>query len=751
MYFNKGSITPDSDKKFTFSCWFKLGDLGSNNNTGLFNSNTDGSNGGNVTRYAPLAIFHSSNYLFGYDYDSGGYNWYYAMNRTFEDTSKWYHFVIAFDTTQSTSTDRMKIYIDGDQITSFSSITYPALNQDLYNVMAGGYHILGLGYNAKFDGYFAEVNLVENQQLTPSTFGITDTSTGRWIPKTLSGINYGTNGFRLQFGSPSNLGDDTSGNTKDFSVSNLVAGDQTTDSPTQNFATFDQNNQGNNNGSSAGTATLAEGNTRVTAGSNPSNWDQYRTSKPLLSGKYYVEVTLTSLNTATYFGVISKNQSIKNNGWYSDQKTGWSYDSSNGKTENSNDGYLSYGSARSQGDVVGIAVDLDNGKLWFSENGTYPNSGNPATGANPAYSNLKLAVQDGGLCFTEARGYSGHNDWNFGQKSYTHSAPSGFSTVQQDNMPETARGVTGMSWVKNRDSASWYHTIIDSSRGALEELYPNGDFVEATQANSLRKFLKGGYQTGEAGNWNNADNRFVSWNWVCNGGTTETNNDGETTVTLQKNTTAGFSIGTFTSKVAEQTCGHGLGVKPDFILLKRLDGSQNWMAYHSSLSSSDAYYLHLNNTDTTQTGSDFGNDVPTSTVFHTNVTGTAGRSYCFWAWNSVEGYSKFGKYTGNGNADGAFVYTGFKPAFVMVKGATNTGSWVIMDSKRDPFNADSELYLLANASDAEAGGIKFDFLSNGFKCRDAATGLNASGVTYIYIAFAEHPFVGDGTNPVTAR
>ena len=116
MYFNKSGITPDSDKKFTFSCWFKIGEKGSRLNTGLFNSNTDGSNGGNVTRYAPLATFTADGNLFGYVYDSGGYNWYFSTNRTFEDTSKWYHFVLAIDTTQSTSTDRMKIYIDGDQI-----------------------------------------------------------------------------------------------------------------------------------------------------------------------------------------------------------------------------------------------------------------------------------------------------------------------------------------------------------------------------------------------------------------------------------------------------------------------------------------------------------------------------------------------------------------------------------------------------------------------------------------------------------
>jgi hypothetical protein len=737
--------TPSSDGNkgvFTISFWYKP--TGKNYGIFLYASSAD-----DAWNSASSAGLYHDSYKLKF-YSSG--TTIFETTRTLEDTSKWYHILVANDSSQS-GTDKIKLYIDGDQVTAFnidnrSSVPTNSIINTQIKHNVGGQTTTGTT-NAFIDASFAEYNFVDGAALTPSTFGVTDTSTGRWIPKALTGITYGTNGFRLQFASSSNLGDDTSGNNNDLSVQNLVAGDQTTDSPTQNFATFDQYDQGNNNGSSAGTATLAEGNTRVTAGSNPSNWDQYRTSKPLLSGKYYVEVTLTSLNTATYFGVISKNQSIKNNGWYSDQKTGWSYDSSNGKTENSNNGYISYGGARSQGDVVGIAVDLDNGKLWFSENGTYPNSGNPATGANPAYSNLKLAVQDGGLCFTEARGYSGHNDWNFGQKSYTHSAPSGFSTVQQDNMPETVKGVSGLVWIKDRDSASYSHFLFDSSRGQGNALKSNSaNAVSSYNPNELKKFLKGGYSVGSSTEVNR-ETSYVAWNWVCNGGTTETNNDGETTVTLQKNTTAGFSIGTFTSKVAEQTCGHGLGVKPDFILLKKLDGSQNWMAYHSALSSSDAYYLHLNNTDTTQTGSDFGNDVPTSTVFHTNVTGTAGSSYCFWAWRSVEGYSKFGLYEGNNNTDGTFVYTGFKPAWLMIKDADNTRNWIIIDNARDPFNP-TDKGLAPSNTNAENTGNTIDFLSNGFKFRSSSTSFNTSS-TYIYIAFAEHPFVGDGTNPVTAR
>ncbi len=264
----------------------------------------------------------------------------------------------------------------------------------------------------------------------------------------------------------------------------------TTDSPTQNFVTFDEFDSGNNAGATPGTAVLANGNLRITAPTNPSNWDQYRTSKPLISGKFYCEVTLTSLNTATYFGVISRNQNIKGGGWYSDQSTGWSYDSQNGKTENSNNGYISYGSARSEGDVVGIAVDLDNGKLWFSENGTYPNSGNPATGANPAYLNLRRATQDGGLCFTEARGYSGHNDWNFGQRAFKYTPPTDFVAVQQDNMPTTDKGVTGMAWIKGRDT-TYNHLLIDSSRGGDSQLQPNLTNGTLTQPDMILKIFKG--------------------------------------------------------------------------------------------------------------------------------------------------------------------------------------------------------------------------------------------------------------------
>lgn len=777
MYFNKSGITPDSDKKFTFSCWFKIGEKGSRLNTGLFNSNTDGSNGGNVTRYAPLATFTANGNLFGYDYDSGGYNWYFSTNRTFEDTSKWYHFVLAIDTTQSTSTDRMKIYIDGDQITSFSSTVYPALNQDLYTVMAGGYHILGLGYNAKFDGYIAEVNLIENQQLTPSTFGLTDTSTGRWIPKTLSGITYGTNGFRLAFADSSALGDDTSGNTKDFTATNLASTDQTTDSPSQNFPTFDNNQTIDNAG---GTNIFSEGNLRVDMDYGGSG-NQYgmalmNPAYAVTSGKYYWEHKLISqshTNPSIYNlsmpGIIDLNKDADITSYigHTSGPTTYSWYTLGGYVfcdgTYDTQQYLPGGSTLPAiGDIINFALDMDNGAWYIGVNGTYvtangavgdPTSGSARTGAVRTFApNTRkyiygTSTQSGFNCVDEV---------NFGQKSFTHSIPTGYTKWQQDNVPSTDKNIPGMCWVKNRDSASWYHTIIDSSRGALKEIYTNGSFVEATQANSLRKFLKGGYQTGEAGNWNNGGDRFVSWNWVANNGTSSANSNGSIASVVQANQTAGFSIVKYSGNSGSAgTIGHGLSAKPEWIMVKDRDASSyEWMVQHTSLGAT--HYGSISSTDPFYDNDTIWNDTePTSSVFSIGTNGsvnTGTNDYVAYVWHSVDGFSKFGSYSGNGDADGKFVYTGFTPVWIMVKRSTASGyNWQIWDTKRSPINPVTNQALFADGTFAEGGTSKLDILSNGFKWRGTEAWVNASSVTYVYMAFAEHPFVGDGTSPVTAR
>ena len=761
MSFDKSSITPDSDKKFTFSCWFKLGELGSRLNTGIFNSNSGGEAGGNVTRYAPLLTFTANGNIFGYDYDSGGYNWYFSTNRTFEDTSKWYHFVLAIDTTQSTSTDRMKVYIDGNQITSFSSSTYPALNQDLYTVMAGGYHILGLGYNVKFDGYLAEVNLIENQQLTPSTFGITDTSTNRWIPKTLTGITYGTNGFRLKFQDSSALGDDTSGNTNDFSVTNLVAGDQTTDSPTQNFNTM---------GSFSSGVTKAEGNLKITTPTLGSGYLQCvgQPAFGVSSGKWYWEVKVNVKGASAY-------------GWKSDDNTGGSQANSTGNYQQGAsfavgtsggiaDGEWDFNystgvseqsfTTASVDDVIMFAIDLDNRKGYVGLNGTWFNSANPANGTG------SIGLGRNPVPSANARFYpmvvrnehTGTGTYNFGATSFAHTPPTGFVALGQDNLPEATKGISGLVWTKNRDATD-NHQWYDSSRGKQLVLASSAQDGESTVTDGLQKFLAGGQQIEDSDAINTASESFVSWNWVANGGTTASNTDGSITSTVQANTTAGFSIVQYTGTGSAATVGHGLSKKIDWMIIKELGNSNGWIVSHKGLTSQATYSVNLSNSNAEYSDAGtyyWNNAAPTSSVFSIATDSAVNRSsgtYVAYCWHEVDGFSKFGKYTGNANADGPFIYTGFRPAWVMVKNASASSSWAIFDNKRDSFNASAELYLLANSTAAEAthSTLSIDFVSNGFKIRGTDGGYNGSGNTIIYMAFAEHPFVGDGTSPVTAR
>jgi hypothetical protein len=480
----------------------------------------------------------------------------------------------------------------------------------------------------------------------------------------------------------------------------------------------------------------------------------------MVSGKYYMEATVDSISSAgLVLGIMGSDRYTATNEFTGKRFDAYGYYSIDGKLFNdydSNSTSFTFGDSYTTSDVIGIAVDLDNDKLYFSKNGTFQNSANPSAGTGGQSIISAKSTTAGFYRFCLTDGGTGSTDIvtaNFGQKSFTHTPPTGFSALQQDNLPTTDKGISGFVWTKNRDT-SRSPTLYDSNRGRHIAMFPSGNDGNTTYVNGLQKFLAGGQAIGEQVHENEASYSFVSWNWVCNGGTTETNTDGNTTVTLQKNTDAGFSMGTFTSTVAAQTCGHGLGVTPEWIILKRTDGTQNWMVYHKQIDLTDAHYLHLNNTDAEQTGSDFGNTLPTSTVFTTNVTGTAGRTYIFYAWNSVEGYSKFGKYSGNGSTNGPFIYTGFKPAWLMIKRTDSStgGNWSIIDNRRSTFNPVGKP-LLADNTGAESGlsDITMDLLSNGFKIRNTLNSNNNSSGTYVYMAFAEHPFVGDGTSPVTAR
>jgi hypothetical protein len=306
-------------------------------------------------------------------------------------------------------------------------------------------------------------------------------------------------------------------------------------------------------------------------------------------------------------------------------------------------------------------------------------------------------------------------------------------------------------WNKRRDDTSDHH-INDAVRGATKILFPNQNIAEQTNANFISSFDSDGFTTG-SGYWNSGAS-IVAWNWLANG-TGVSNTDGSITSTVSANTTSGFSIGTYTANgTTGATIGHGLSQKPNFILVKnRTSGStNNWAVYHSSTGASNVGTLDNPQTFFSNTTYWNGSE-PTSSVFtigSSGIVNTSGNDYLFYCFAEKTGYSKFGSYTGNGSSDGTFVYTGFKPAFILVKQTNSTASWTILDNKRDSFNV-TEKRLFPDSNDADTVGANgnTDFLSNGVKMRIGNANINASGSTYIYMAFAEVPLVG--SNDVTAK
>ena len=310
-------------------------------------------------------------------------------------------------------------------------------------------------------------------------------------------------------------------------------------------------------------------------------------------------------------------------------------------------------------------------------------------------------------------------------------------------------------WVKNRSNAI-NHGAWDSSRGAGKRLLPNANDAEEDQSN-VASFNSDGFTVNTGDIINTNSHTYVAWQWKANGGTTSSNSDGSLASTVQANTTAGFSIVTWTADGGgAKTIGHGLSAVPKWIITKnRTDNSTNWQIYHSSNTSAPETEVIYFTTGATQDYDGFMADTaPTSSVFTVggdgSMNGTSGKNIIAYCFAEKQGYSKFGGYTGNGNADGTFVYTGFKPAWVMAKRTDSTGNWMMFDSKRDTFNV-MDSYVVAHDAQAEADYPFIDFLSNGFKWRHTSGHANASGGTYIYMAFAEHPFVSSEGVPVTAR
>jgi hypothetical protein len=377
---------------------------------------------------------------------------------------------------------------------------------------------------------------------------------------------------------------------------------------------------------------------------------------------------------------------------------------------------------------------------------------------------------------------SGSNSWNpanfnFGQQPFSYTPPSGFVRLNTFNLPTptigatastmaddyfnavlytgngTTNAITGVGfqpdfvWVKSRSDA-YFHGLYDAVRGAgsTKGLYSNDTVAEGTYSafQNLVSFDSNGFTLGATSNTNNINanaSTFVAWNWKANGaGSTNTN--GSINSTVSANTTAGFSVVTYTGNgTAGATVGHGLGATPSMVIVKKRSGVADWPVQHISLGPNAS--LRLNGTNATANEPWWNSTAPSSTVFtlgNSNTINQSSETFVSYCFAPVAGYSAFGSYTGNGSTDGPFVYTGFRPRYVMTKRSDAVESWRIGDAARSPYNA-VVLELFANLSNAEENNSNpIDYLSNGFKIRTSSSSHNASGGTYIYMVFAENPF-----------
>ena len=758
---SSGSLTT-----WTLSGWIKRGKYTVNTNGQWFP--VFSASAGSTTYDAPLN-FNDVSTGGAFNVTIGGYNW--RTSALARDTSAWYHVVIVWDSTNGTASDRMRLYINGERVTAFSSSASPSSGANSrWNSSSYSHHRIGnLNYNGGettyvFDGYLSEINFIDGTALDPTSFGEYNAD-GVWIPKAYSG-SYGTNGFYVTGATAADLGEDFSGNNNDFTSSGLATTDQMLDTPTLNYPTLNPDVL-----YQAGLL-LSDGNLDA-FGSSGSNWNLIPATMQIPStGKWAFECTILSSTGYIMIGFASAEDinNFQGTGKYFSlmQNAGWLYNVETNKRVNgsgTNSGGLA---GLTTNDVVECMIDNDAGTMTFLKNGSAYAS---LSGLNPltqpaitVYTNgvYRAKVDFGQIDYVPSdASYSAINSSTLPTPSITDGSAYFQPTLYTGTGSSQAVSQSGNStfqpdwaWIKGRSGAT-EHVLTDAVRGVTKELSSNDNGAEETVAQGLTTFGSSGFTVGTDGSYNTSSATYVGWQWKANG-SGSSNEDGSITSTVSANTTAGFSIVKFVGNATSgATVGHGLGVVPKMLTVKDLSVGGSWAVYHAAVGATK--YMNLDTTAAAATTTNRWNDTePTSSVFslgNENEVNASGRSYVAYCFAEIPGYSSFGSYTGNGSADGTFIYTGFKPAYVLMKKTSAVDYWIVYDSARDPDNfVNKRIYVnTSGAEDPHASNDHVDFVSNGFKQRSAGTRLNASGGSYIYIAFAENPFGGDGVAPATAR
>ena len=784
--------TPTSGTTFTMSYWVKRYD--NETDSGKLNIFVTGTGGGTYVFWG----FKNNN--FQAEFTGGTYgDTRLITDAVYRDTSAWYHHVMRFDSTQASASNRLRLYVNGVEPSYSSATVQSAISQDEdwdFINESGVVQAFG-GLSGKGHGteganlQMAEIVFCDGQSYGPDSFG--ETKNGVWIPKDPSGLTFGNNGYYLKFESSSDLGNDSSGNNNDFTAANLATHDQMLDSPTfnsdsngGNFATMNPLSNGSN-------PVLGEGNLMMDSfsGSDISG-SLANFALPPSSGKWYFECFINAPNSGDNYPFIGLTATT-----YSQSATmgvsqrDLSINLGTGGSEK-NETYVGSittdftgVSAYADNTVCGVFVDMDARKLWYAKDGVFTNSGNPQDGTNPNYAwtnNVPLLPH-----FVSFSSYGADSVLNFGQEGTFagnvtaggNADVTGYGNFKYDpgdykalcagnlpvadeidpaqtdnNYPQklfTALAYSGDNggsqttgfqpdfvWVKARNTSQG-HGLWDSSRGTTKVLNSDANNAEATSS-GLTAFGSTGYTMGTY--YNQSGNTYVSWSWRANGGSTSSGS-GDLTSTHQVDPSGGFSIvkAVGDGGSGDKTVTHGLSAAPDCILSKNLDTSYNWDTYWSS-GMTVTKGLRLNTNEGQQTGR-WGTINSSIITCKENYTWVGTNNYIYYCFRNIDGYIKVGNYEGNGSSsDGSFVYTGFKPAFVMGKGVVSGAAWWIQDDATSPYNPSpgvqepndaGAMYTSANPN--------VDFLSNGFKVRNNNAMFNSTSYDpYVFLAVAHNPF-----------
>jgi hypothetical protein len=636
------------------------------------------------------------------EYNNGSRPWHLKTTAVYSDVSNWYHICVAFDTTQGTASNRIKLYVNGTRVTAFDTETYPSQNHDTqWNSTS---HPLMHGRDGsnsqKFDGYMAEIHYIDGTAYAPTAFGEVDEDYGHWKP-IKADVTYGTNGFHLDFENSGSLGNDANG-SNNSSVTNLAASDQTLDSPTNNFAvinsiedlypleTADVITQGNLSYKNTANNTAAQRRSTIQMDSGKWYWEVLRADSPGETG-----ASLGIMPGSAGFG--QKTNYI--GGAHPNHKGGIGFYGSGSTTDRDDGGTINGDmSAQAQNSVTMLAYDCATGKMWVGYNGTWRSSGNPATGASPwatfsdtvitkapafqTHNNVEYVVNFGQEGTFAGRKTAGGNSDDSGYGNFLYDVPAGFLALCSKNLPEpavipdehfkpvmytgnggtnavTGTGFTpGLTWIKTRSNTGYNAEAYDIARGATysQALASNG--IEYQHSNTLGSFDSNGFTLGAHDGINNGSSTFASWNWKM-GGSPSSNTNGSITSSVSANVAAGQSVLTYTGTGSNATVGHGLSQAPDLVIVKRRNaGSSNWVV---GTDSQEAKILHSGTFDFTDTGAlnlgsggawvdetIFNDTAPSSTVF--SLGGSDGRNnasggtYLAWCFHNVEGYQKVGAY-----------------------------------------------------------------------------------------------------------